>query len=321
MKILVTGGAGFIGSNYVRKVISGELRGISEVTVLDKLTYSGSLKNLEMLPNESFRFVKGDICDGELVNNLVSGCDAVLNFAAESHVDRSILGAEEFIRTNIVGTHTILNACKSNKETKLVQVSTDEVYGSIEVGSWDENSPPLPNSPYSASKASADLLVRSYVRTFGLNACVTRCSNNYGPFQFPEKVIPLFITNLLDNRIVPLYGKGENIRDWLHVDDHCRGIHLVLMSGKAGEIYNIGGGTEMSNKELTNFILSKFGKGPESINIVKDRPGHDFRYSLNHDKISQELGYSPKVDFETGLTETVNWYRENEAWWRPLKQN
>jgi dTDP-glucose 4,6-dehydratase len=321
VKILVTGGAGFIGSNYVRQVISGELSGITEVTVLDKLTYSGSLKNLEKLPTDSFRFIEGDVCDRELVNNLVSACDAVLNFAAESHVDRSILGAEEFIRTNIVGTHTILDACKSSEGTKLVQISTDEVYGSIEVGSWDENSPLLPNSPYSASKASADLLVRSYVRTFDLDACVTRCSNNYGPFQFPEKVIPLFITNLLDNKKVPLYGSGENIRDWLHVNDHCRGIHLVLRSGRKGEIYNIGGGTEMSNKELTHFILGKFGKSSESINVVKDRLGHDFRYSLNDEKISRELGYQPNVKFEIGLTETINWYRENEAWWRPLKQN
>lgn len=321
MKILVTGGAGFIGSNYVRKVISGELTGVSEVTVLDKLTYSGSLKNLEMLPIDSFRFIKGDIRDGDLLKKIISDCDAVLNFAAESHVDRSILGAEEFVQTNIVGTQTILNACKSRNDIKLVQISTDEVYGSIELGAWDENSPLLPNSPYSASKASADLLVRSYVRTFGLNACVTRCSNNYGPFQYPEKVIPLFITNLLENEKVPLYGKGENVRDWLHVDDHCRGIHLVLTDGISGEIYNIGGGKEMSNKQLTFLLLSKFGKSLQDIDFVKDRPGHDFRYSLNCDKISRDLGYSPMIEFEEGIVETINWYRENEAWWRPLKRS
>ena len=319
MRILVTGGAGFIGSNYVRRLIDGTLGGASEVTVLDKLTYAGTLTNLDSVPKDSYRFVHGDICDQSLVTTLVKEHDAIVNFAAESHVDRSITNPGAFVDTNIRGTQLILDEIKKNLEKRFLQISTDEVYGTIREGSWGEDFPLLPNSPYSASKASADLLTRAYFRTFGLNVSITRCSNNYGPNQFPEKVIPLFVTNLIDEKKVPLYGDGMNIRDWLHVDDHCRGIHLVLRGGRAGEIYNIGGGQELSNKELTMKILSIFGRNEESIEFVPDRLGHDFRYSVNIEKISKELGYSPLVNFEEGITGVIDWYRKNEAWWRPLK--
>jgi dTDP-glucose 4,6-dehydratase len=319
MRILVTGGAGFIGSNYVRRIVDGSLKGVTEVVVLDKLTYAGTLNNLDSIPKDSFRFIQGDICDESLVSKLVTETDAVVNFAAESHVDRSITDPGSFIETNVKGTHTLLEATRRAGEKRYLQISTDEVYGTIKEGSWSEDYPLLPNSPYSASKASADLITRSYFRTFGLNASVTRCSNNYGPNQFPEKVIPLFITNLMDGKKVPLYGDGLNVRDWLHVDDHCRGIHSVLLNGRPGEIYNIGGGEELTNKELTNIILSAFGKGEESIEYVPDRLGHDFRYSVNIKKISSELGYSPQVKFKEGIKETIKWYQENESWWRPLK--
>ena len=319
MRILVTGGAGFIGSNYVRRLIDGSLEGASHVTVLDKLTYAGTLTNLNSVPRDSYRFVQGDICDQGLVSELVREHDAIINFAAESHVDRSITNPGAFVETNIRGTQVILDEVKKSEGKRFVQISTDEVYGTIKEGSWIEDYPLLPNSPYSASKASADLLVRSYYKTFGLNVSITRCSNNYGPHQFPEKVIPLFITHLIDSKKVPLYGDGLNVRDWLHVDDHCRGIHAVVKKGRAGEIYNIGGGQELSNKELTQTILSEFGKGEESIEYVPDRLGHDFRYSVNIEKISGELGYAPRVKFEEGIKQTINWYRNNESWWRPLK--
>ena len=243
----------------------------------------------------------------------------VVHFAAESHVDRSIMGAADFVMTNVVGTQTLLDSALQHGITKFVHVSTDEVYGSIDDGSWDEEQPLEPNSPYSASKASSDLIARSYWRTHKLPVCVTRCSNNYGPHQFPEKVIPLFITNLLDGGTVPLYGEGANVRDWLHVDDHCRGIHLVLGGGRPGEVYNIGGGTEMPNKELTARLLAACGKDWESVEYVEDRKGHDLRYSVDISKISRELGYQPAVDFEQGLAATVTWYAENRPWWEPLK--
>jgi len=319
MRILVTGGAGFIGSNYVRRLIDGSLEGASHVTVLDKLTYAGTLTNLNSVPRDSYRFVQGDICDQGLISELVRKHDAIINFAAESHVDRSITNPGAFVETNIRGTQVILDEVKQSEGKRFVQISTDEVYGTIKEGSWIEDYPLLPNSPYSASKASADLLTRSYYKTFGLNVSITRCSNNYGPHQFPEKVIPLFVTNLIDSKKVPLYGDGLNARDWLHVDDHCRGIHAVVKKGRAGEIYNIGGGQELSNKELTHTILSEFGKGEESIEYVPDRPGHDFRYSVNIEKISGELGYAPRVNFEEGIRQTIDWYRNNESWWRPLK--
>ncbi len=317
MRLLVTGGAGFIGSNYVRRVVDGTLGGITKLIVLDKLTYAGTLTNLANLPNDAFEFIEGDICDRELVNKLVSRVDAVINFAAESHVDRSISDPAAFVNTNVLGTQVLLDAARESK--RYVQISTDEVYGTIKDGSWSEDFPLLPNSPYSASKASADLLTRAYHRTFGANVSITRCSNNYGPNQFPEKVIPLFITNLMDGKKVPLYGDGLNVRDWLHVDDHCRGIHLVLKDGKAGGIYNIGGGEELSNKELTNIILQSFGKDESSIDFVPDRLGHDLRYSVNINKIEKELGYKPSVKFSNGIQETIRWYQENESWWRPLK--
>jgi len=320
MRVLVTGGAGFIGSNFVRRIVDGSLSGIDHVTVLDKLTYAGTLTNLETLPKESFEFVQGDIGDSDLVNSLASRHDAIVNFAAESHVDRSITGAKDFVVTNVLGTQNLLDSALRNEVRTFVQISTDEVYGTIDEGSWHEEYPLLPNSPYSASKASADLLVRSYHRTFGLDARITRCSNNYGPHQFPEKVIPLFVTNLIDGKKVPLYGKGMNVRDWLHVDDHCRGIHAVLIKGKSGQIYNIGGGQELTNKELTSIILEKMGLDDSSIELVQDRLGHDLRYSVSIEKISAELGYEPMVRFEDGISETIEWYKANEKWWRPLKK-
>jgi dTDP-glucose 4,6-dehydratase len=323
MKILVTGGAGFIGSHYVRAVLGDawELTSPDVVTVLDKLTYAGNLANLRPVRDDArLRFVEGDVLDRLLVDRLLAESDAVVHFAAESHVDRSIIGAADFVMTNVVGTQTLLDSALHHGIARFVHVSTDEVYGSIESGSWDERQPLEPNSPYSASKASSDLLARSYYRTHGLPVCVTRCSNNYGPYQFPEKVIPLFVTNLLDGGTVPLYGEGANVRDWLHVDDHCRGIQLVLDGGRPGEVYNIGGGTELTNKELTQRLLDACGAGWDSVVLVEDRLGHDLRYSVDIAKISTELGYRPRVDFARGLADTVAWYAANRAWWEPLKE-
>jgi dTDP-glucose 4,6-dehydratase len=323
MRVLVTGGAGFIGSHFVRQVIGGAYAGLAdaEVTVLDKLTYAGNEANLEpVAQDERLRFVQGDICDPSLVSDLMKGTDLVVHFAAESHVDRSITGAADFVLTNVLGTQYLLQAALDAEVGKFVHVSTDEVYGSIEDGSWPEDHPLLPNSPYSASKASSDLIARSFHRTYGLPVCITRCSNNYGPYQFPEKVIPLFVTNLLDGNKVPLYGDGLNIRDWLHVDDHCAGIQLVAANGRPGEIYNIGGGTELTNRELTTLLLEAVGADESMVQPVEDRKGHDRRYSVDIGKINSELGYSPRVAFDQGLRDTVEWYRENRAWWEPLKQ-
>jgi len=320
MRVLVTGGAGFIGSNFVRRISDGTLGGFSAITVLDKLTYAGTLTNLSDVPKDSFEFIEGDICDANLVGQLVKNHDLVINFAAESHVDRSIDSARDFVMTNVIGTQTILDAVRFSNIQTYLQVSTDEVYGSIEEGAWPESDPLLPNSPYAASKASADLICRSYFRTHGLDIRVTRCSNNYGRNQFPEKIIPLFTTNLIDNQKIPVYGSGKNVRDWLHVDDHCLGIYLALIKGKAGEIYNIGGGTELTNSQLTSKILDLMGKDESLINYVEDRKGHDLRYSVDISKISRELGYKPQVNWEIGLKETIHWYIENEAWWRPLKK-
>ena len=321
MKLLVTGGAGFIGSNYARMIAQSHLGAIDSVIILDKLTYAGNLNNIEFtLKSNDFEFIEGDICDENLIAKLAYKVDGIINFAAESHVDRSISNSTNFFQTNVTGVKVLLDAIKNSKNPiRFLQVSTDEVYGSIEIGSWDENFLLQPNSPYSASKASADLLARAYNRTFGLDIVTTRCSNNYGPYQFPEKIIPLFVTNLIENKKIPLYGSGGNIRDWLHVDDHCRGIHAVLTKGLSGEIYNIGGGKEISNNELTYSILNLMGKDTSYIENVQDRKGHDFRYSLNWDKIKDELGYLPKVSFQTGLKETIEWYKSNRSWWLPLK--
>ena len=318
MRLLVTGGAGFIGSNYVRMLVNGELKGISKLIVLDKLTYSGNKQNLNDLDSSSFEFIQGDICDSELVSNLSKQVDAIVNFAAESHVDRSIDSSREFFQTNVLGAHTLLESARKSNVGIFLQVSTDEVYGSITEGSWDENFPLQPNSPYAASKASADLISEAYHRTYGMDVRITRCSNNYGPYQYPEKVIPLFITNLIQDKKVPLYGQGLNVRDWLHVTDHCRGIHLVLTKGKPGDVFNIGGGRELSNLELTRVILEAMAASEERIEVVADRLGHDFRYSLNIGKITKQLGYKPEVDFEEGISQTIEWYKSSKKWWGPL---
>lgn len=323
MRLFVTGGAGFIGSNFVRMVIDGRLPGLEDAhtTVFDLLTYSGTLTNLESVKDSPrFSFIQGDIRDSTAVREALPGHEAIVHFAAESHVDRSVNDSRIFVETNVVGTQTLLDQAMALNIPRFVHISTDEVYGSIESGSWDENEPLLPNSPYSASKAASDLLVRSYHVTHGLNASITRCSNNYGPHHFPEKVIPLFVTNLLDGKKVPLYGDGENIRDWLHVEDHCRGIALVLQNGRPGEVYNIGGGAELSNSELTRLLLEATEKDDSFIKRVADRKGHDRRYSVDIHKISSELGYSPQVDFTQGLADAVQWYRDNRWWWKPLKE-
>jgi dTDP-glucose 4,6-dehydratase len=324
MRLLVTGGAGFIGSHYVRRVLGDAWGGPrpERVVVLDKLTYAGNVANLAEVADEPrFTFVEGDILDRGLVDSLMAGADVVVHLAAESHVDRSILGAADFVMTNVVGTQTLLSSALLAGIEKFVHVSTDEVYGSIAAGSWDESQPLAPNSPYSASKASSDLIALAYQRTHQLPVCVTRCSNNYGPYQFPEKIIPLFLTNLMDGGTVPLYGDGRNVRDWLHVDDHCRGIHLVVAGGSTGEVYNIGGGTELSNRDLTAKLLEASGAAWERVVQVEDRKGHDLRYSVDTTKIRSELGYAPQVPFEQGLAETVQWYASNRAWWEPLKES
>src|SRR3954453_5344990 len=323
MRMLVTGGAGFIGSHYVRSVL-GEAWGVGspdELVVLDKLTYAGNLANLEPVQgDERLRFVHGDIVDASLVDSLASEAEVVVPFAAESHVDRSIAHAKDFVETNVVGTHTLLESALRHPVERFVHVSTDEVYGSIAEGSGTEDEPLLPNSPYSASKASSDLMAGAYPRTHGVPVCITRCSNNYGPYQYPEKVIPLFVTNLIDGGTVPLYGEGTNVRDWLHVDDHCRGIHLVLTGGRPGEVYNIGGGTELTNKELTARLLEATGADWDRVEKVPDRLGHDQRYSVDISKIRTELGYEPALPFADGLAQTVEWYRTHREWWEPLKQ-
>jgi len=325
MRLLVTGGAGFIGSHYVRTLLQGGYVGHAagyadaEVTIYDKLTYAGNLANLEpVATHPGYRFVQGDIIDARLLDEVLPGHDAVLNFAAETHVDRSILGAADFVVTNVLGAQTLFDACLRADVPRVVHISTDEVYGSIAEGSFRETDPLLPNSPYSAAKAGGDLLARAYAVTHGLNVSITRCTNNYGPYHFPEKVIPLFVTNLLDGRPVPLYGDGLNVRDWLHVDDHCRGIQLVLERGEPGEIYNIGGGTELTNRELTERLLTACGRDASFITYVEDRKGHDRRYSIDGAKLAA-LGYAPRIDFERGLADVVVWYREHRDWWEPLK--
>jgi dTDP-glucose 4,6-dehydratase len=293
-----------------------------DVVVLDKLTYAGNLANLAPVDGSPrLTFVEGDIVDKDVLDTVMRAVDVVVHFAAESHVDRSISGAADFVVTNVLGTQTLLDAALRHSVGRFVHVSTDEVYGSIETGSWPETHALEPNSPYSASKAGSDLLARSYARTYGMDVVITRCSNNYGPYQFPEKVIPLFVTNLLDGATVPLYGDGGNVRDWLHVDDHCHGIQLALQRGRGGEVYNIGGGTELTNRELTEQLLAATGTDWSRVVQVPDRLGHDRRYSVDIAKAQAELGYAPQVPFEAGLAETVQWYEHNRAWWEPLKSS
>ncbi len=321
MRILVTGGAGFIGSHYVRTLLGGGYPGFGDahVTVLDKLTYAGNLANLEPVTHSpGLTFVRGDICNAGLLASVVPGHDIVVNFAAETHVDRSIEGAADFVTTNVVGTQVLLQACLDAGIPRVVQVSTDEVYGSVATGSWAEDARLEPNSPYAAAKAGGDLIARAYARTHGLDVSITRCCNNYGPYQFPEKLIPLFTTNLLDGLKVPLYGDGQNVRGWIHVDDHCRGIQLVVEQGKPGVVYHVNGDTELSNTELTRSLLEICGAGWDMVTPVEDRKGHDRRYSLD-DSVLRGMGYAPQIPFGEGLRATVDWYAGNRSWWEPLK--
>ncbi|MUN36211.1 dTDP-glucose 4,6-dehydratase [Actinomadura litoris] len=322
MNLLVTGAAGFIGSAYVRMLLGDGPAagpGITRITVLDKLTYAGSPDNLD-LADARLRFVRGDICDAGLVDALTAGADQVVHFAAESHVDRSIEAAADFVRTNVLGTQTLLDAAVRHGVDRFVHVSTDEVYGSVETGARAETDPLAPSSPYAASKASSDLVALAYHRTHGLDVRVTRCTNNYGPRQFPEKIIPLFVTNLLDGREVPLYGDGRNRRDWLHVEDHCLGVDLARAQGRPGEVYNLGGGTELTNRRLTDLLLAACGAPADLVRYVEDRKGHDLRYAVRDDKARAELGYRPRHGLERGLAETVEWYRRNRDWWEPLRR-
>src|ERR1700677_4123648 len=322
MRVVITGAAGFIGSRLSELLVAdAERLGYDDVVLLDALTYSGRLENVEVVLGDSrVSFIRGSITDQLITAEVLSGAHAVLHLAAESHVDRSITGARLFYETNVMGTQQLLESARAAGVERFVHVSTDEVYGSIEQGSWPEYHILEPNSPYSSSKAGSDLAALAYQRTYGVNVMVTRCSNNYGPRQFPEKLIPLFVTNLFDGEKVPLYGDGLNVRDWLFVDDHCRGILLVLENGRAGEIYNIGGGTGLANVEITRALLELCGADESMIEPVEDRLGHDRRYCVDWEKIREELGYQPAVDFDEGLARTVKWYRENESWWRPLKE-
>jgi dTDP-glucose 4,6-dehydratase len=324
MKVLVTGGAGFIGSHYVRTLLGGGYPGYenARVTVLDKFTYAGNLANLAPVADE-VTVVRGDIADAGLLAEVVPGHDLVVNFAAESHVDRSITSAPSFVTTNVLGTQALMQACLDAGVPRVVQVSTDEVYGSIAAGSWTEDATLAPNSPYSAAKAGGDLIARAYARTHGLDVVITRCCNNYGPYQFPEKVIPLFVTNLLDGGRVPLYGDGRNVRGWIHVDDHCRGIQLALEKGQPGETFHINGDAELTNLELLQGLLDAcraigVPADWDSVAYVADRKGHDRRYSLDDGRL-RGLGYEPRTPFPAGLADTVRWYAENRAWWEPLK--
>jgi len=319
MKLLVTGGAGFIGSNFIHYIFSK--RPDWEITNLDKLTYAGNLENLRDIENNpNYRFVKGDIVDRELISSLLQdNTDVIVNFAAESHVDRSILDASPFIETNVKGTQVLLEGACQYRVGRFIQVSTDEVYGSTETGKFTEKSPLSPNSPYAASKAAADLLCHAFWKTYKLPVVITRCSNNLGPFQFPEKLIPLAVTNALENKPIPIYGDGLNIRDWIYVTDHCCALELAIQKGKPGEIYNIAANQEKTNLELIHNLLAIMGKSQKLITFVTDRPGHDRRYALDATKITQELGWSLTHSFEEALATTVNWYLNHESWWRKVK--
>jgi len=323
MNLMITGGAGFIGSRFAELLVSqGIPNQFSSITVVDNLTYSGNLSNLDsVISTPEFYFHKVDICNQVGVEGVINehSIDVIANFAAESHVDRSIESSYEFLQTNVMGTQNLLDLAKKHGIKRYLQVSTDEVYGAIPTGSWEESEPLKPNSPYSASKAGADLLVLAYGRTFGMDVGITRCCNNYGLRQFPEKIIPLFVSNLIDGKRVPIYGDGNQIREWIHVDDHCRGVFAVLENGKSGEIYNIAGKDEFRNIELARKIISYFGMSEDEVfEFVADRKGHDARYSLTGDKIRSELRIEPQIDFESGLRETIQWYIANESWWRPL---
>jgi len=319
LKLLVTGGCGFIGSNFIRYIL--QKYPSYKIINLDKLTYAGNPENLkDVEKNKNYKFVKGDICDKKIVDELSKDLDCIVNFAAESHVDRSILEPDAFIRTDIIGTHTLLEAVRKNGVPRFVHISTDEVYGSIESGSFTEASPLKPNSPYSASKAGADLLCRAYYITYKVPVIITRSSNNFGPYQYPEKIIPLFITNAIEDKPLPVYGDGLNVRDWLYVLDNCKAIDLVLHRGKPGEIYNIGAGNEIPNIELTKKILRILNKPESLIKFVQDRLGHDRRYSLDTSKIRKELGWKPEYNFDTALEKTVDWYLKNRQWWEKIKK-
>ena len=317
MKILVTGGAGFIGSHFIRKLLS--VKEVQNVLVLDNLTYAGRIENLfEFEEDPRFSFIKGDIRNSKILDELVKEKNFVVNFAAESHVDRSIADSSNFVSTNIVGTYTLLEAVKKRTGIRYLQVSTDEVYGSIPIGHWTEDSPLLANSPYSASKASADLLVRAFNVTYGVDTVITRCSNNFGSHQFPEKLIPLSIIKLLKGKKIQIYGNGLNVRDWLHVTDHCEGIYLAMIKGKPGSVYNFGANAEKTNLEISDLILNHMGFDQSSMEFVGDRLGHDLRYAVSFDKARYELDFEPRIPFEVGIKETIEWYVNNEAWWKDL---
>ncbi|HBO16515.1 MAG: dTDP-glucose 4,6-dehydratase [Candidatus Moranbacteria bacterium GW2011_GWE2_35_2-] len=320
MKLLITGGAGFIGANFIHYWMQNYPN--DEIVNLDALTYAGNLENLKDLENNpNYKFVKGNICDEKLVDELVKDVDAIVHFAAESHVDRSISDSGDFIRTNISGTHTLLEAARKNGNKRFHHISTDEVFGSLEENdpAFNEDTSYDPRSPYSASKASSDHLVRAYFHTYGLPITISNCSNNYGPYQFPEKLIPLFATNLIEGKKIPVYGKGDNIRDWIHVDDHNRGVDMILKKGKIGETYCLGGNSEKTNLEITHKILELTGKGEEMIEYVADRKGHDKRYAIDFSKAKKELGWEPQISFEDGLKKTIAWYEDSQDWWKKIK--
>jgi len=320
MKLLVTGGAGFIGSNFIHYWLKNYPQ--DQIINLDLLTYAGNLDNLKDITDQpNYQFIQGDIADSELVNKLVRGVDIIVHFAAESHVDRSIINSADFVKTNIEGTRVLLDAAKNNGNIRFHHISTDEVFGSLSPSDpkFNETTPYDPRSPYSASKAAADHLVRAYYHTHKLPITISNCSNNYGPYQYPEKLIPLFITNLIEGKKVPVYGQGQNIRDWIHVDDHNRGVDMIIKRGKIGVTYCLGGGNEKSNLEITREILKIMGQGEEMIEFVADRLGHDLRYAIDFSKIKEELGWQPEIDFNTGLQQTVEWYKNNSVWWQKLK--